>query len=247
MAEQPGEDEALVGQHLAALADHGARIGRLAPTDQVRRRGERRRRHTRLATAASGLAVVAVFVGVYTTQGGLGTKDVPVGTETRPPSASAAPSVTPKADPSAVPGTGIPAPDRAVWLQATTTSGYPLLTALPDNSISAVGEDAATEQAWFALVPTSPGAKVYLLKTGTAASWGEPGCVTADGDRFAVQACDASRDDQHVVLRGQAPRYEVVVDGRALKVSVDGVSGVALGQGSPLTFIDRGPAQGTVG
>lgn len=247
MAEQPREDEALVEQHLAALADHGARIGRLAPTDQVRRRGERRRRHTRLASVAGGLAVVAVFAGVYTTQGGLGTTDGPVGTETRPPSTSAAPVVTPKVEPSVVPGTGIPAHDRAVWLRATTTGGYWLLTVLPDNSLSAVGEDAATEQAWFALVPTSPGAKEYLLKTGTAGSSGEPGCVTPDGDRFAVEACDASRDDQRVVLHGQAAPYEVVVDGRALKISADGVSAVAPGQGSPVTFIDRGPAQGTVG
>ncbi|MEU8081568.1 hypothetical protein AB0B31_39690 [Catellatospora citrea] len=247
MAEQRGEDETLVGQHLAALADHGARIGRLAPTDQVRRRGERRRRHTRLASVAGGLAVVAVFVGVFTTQGGFGTTDVPVGTETRPPSASAAPSVTPKVDPSAVPGTGVPTRDRAVWLQATTTSGYPLLTTLPDDSISAVGEDAATEGALFALVPTAPGAKDYLLMTGVAASWGEPGCVTSDGDRFAVKACSASRDDQHVVLRRQAAPYEVVVGGRALKISAGGVSAVAPGQGTPLTFILRGQAQGTVG
>ncbi|GAA1391011.1 hypothetical protein [Catellatospora chokoriensis] len=249
MAEQRGEDEALVGQHLAALADHGARIGRLAPTDQVRRRGERRRRHTRLATVAGGVAVVAVFAGVYVTQRGLGTTDVPVGTETRPPSASSTPAVTvtPKVDPSAVGGTGVPARDQAVWLQATTTSGYPLLTALPDNVVSAVGEDAATEQALFALVPTTPGAKEYQLKTGTAGSFGEPGCVTSDGDRFTVEACDASRGEQRVVLRGQAAPYEVVVNGRALKINTGGVSAVAPGQGSPLTFIVRGQAQGTVG
>lgn len=241
------DDEAGLGRHLAALADHGARIGRLAAAEQARRRGDRRRRNTRLATAASGLAVVAVLAGVYATQLGRGTTVVPMATDPGRPVASAsitsAPAVTPKVDPSAVPGAGVPTRDQAVWLQATTTDGYPLLTALPDGTLAATGADAATDGALFALVPLAPGGDEYVLKTGVLASWGEPGCAAHDGGRLAVVACDVSRDEQRVVLRGRAAPYEVVLGGRALKVTGAEVSAVAPGQGTPLTFIVRGRAQ----
>ncbi|WP_230686310.1 hypothetical protein [Catellatospora vulcania] len=246
MAER-GEEE--LDRHLGALVDHGSRIGRLGSAEQVRRRGERRRRNTRLAAAASGLAVVAVFAGVYATQTGHGTPDPPVATQPARASASASPSpvVTPKVDPSAVPGDGVPEQDQGVWVQATTTGGYPLLTALPDNTLSGVGEAAATEGARFALVPLTPGGTAYALKTATAASWGEPGCAERNGSRLTIEACNAARDEQVVTLRGSAAPYELVLGGQALKVTETGVSAVAPGQGTPLTFIVRGTAQGRVG
>lgn len=248
MAER-GEDETGLDRHLAVLGNHGARIGRLGTAEQARRRGERRRRNGRLAAAASGLAVVAVFAGVYVTQSGDGT---PAPSASAPASVSPSPSpspsvVTPKVDPSAVPGTGVPTRDLAVWLQATTTGGYPVLTALPDGTLSAVGEDAAADGALFALVPVSPGAKEYLLKTGKVGAGGEPGCAARDGDRLAVVACDAGSERQRVVLNGRTAPYEVVLGGRALKLTGTGVTAVASGQGTPLTFIVRGQAEDPFG
>ncbi|GAA2364586.1 hypothetical protein Cme02nite_32820 [Catellatospora methionotrophica] len=248
MAEQRGEDERGLDRNLAALADHGARIGRLSGAEQARHRGAQRRRNGRLAAAASGLAVVAVFAGVYVTQFGQGSPELTPATERpRPvvsasasPSASPSPVVTPKVDPSAVPGDGVPNRDQAVWLQATTTGGYPLLTVLPDRSLSAVGEQSATDDAQFALIPLTPEGEEYFLKTAQPGTSGELGCAVRDGDRFTVTACDGSRREQRVVLRGTAAPYEVVLGGQALKVTGTGVTGVALGQGTPLTFIIRG-------
>lgn len=249
MAER-GEDEKGLDRHLAALGEHGARIGRLGTAEQARRRGERRRRNGRLAAAASGLAVVAVLAGVYAAQRGPGTEPAPLASA--PASASASPSpspsvVTPKVDPSAVPGAGVPTRDLAVWLQATTTGGYPVLTALPDGTLSAVGEDAASDGALFALVPVSPGAKVYQLKTGKVGSGGEPGCAARDGDRLAVVACDAGSEQQRVVLNGRVAPYEVVLGGRALQLTGSAVTAVAPGEGTPLTFIVRGQAEDPFG
>ncbi|MEU8002212.1 hypothetical protein AB0B66_13700 [Catellatospora sp. NPDC049111] len=243
-------DESGLDRHLAVLGEHGARIGRLGTPEQARRRGERRRRNGRLAAAASGLAVVAVFAGVYATQSGSGTEPEPVASA--PVSASPTPSpspsvVVPKIDPSAVPGAGVPTQDQAVWLQATTTGGYPLLTALPDGTLAATGEGAATDRALFALVPLSPGAKQYHLKTGKAWAGGEQGCAVRDGDRLAIVACDAADEQQRVVLNGRTTPYEVVLGGRALKLTGSSVTAVAAGQGTPLTFIMRGQADGPVG
>ncbi|GAA1412998.1 hypothetical protein GCM10009662_56270 [Catellatospora coxensis] len=251
MAER-GEDETGLDRHLAVLGDHGARIGWLGPPEQLRRRGERRRRNGRLAAAASGLAVVAVLAGVYATQTVPSTEPEPLASASASASASppASPSpspsvVVPKVDPSALPG--VPTRDQAVWLQATTTGGYPLLTALSDGTLSAAAEDAATDAALFALAPVSPGAKQYQLKTGKVGSGGEPGCAVRDGDRLAITACDAASEQQRVVLNGRAAPYEVVLGGRALKLTGTGVTAVAPGQGTPLTFIVRGRAEDPFG
>ncbi|MDI1463120.1 hypothetical protein QEZ54_19255 [Catellatospora sp. KI3] len=245
MAEQHGDDETGLGRGLAALAGHGTRIGRLRPAEQVRHRGERRRRNARLGVVASGLAVAALTAGVFAWQGQPGGQGVPVATAPpqASPSAVPSPSVTPRVDPSAVPGAGIPARDRAVWLQATATAGYPLLTALPDGTVSTTTMDGATDGALFALVPLSPGADEYLLKTGTIATWGEPGCAALEAARVAIVACDAARDEQRVTLGRGGPPFEVLLGGRALAVTGTGVAAVAPGQGTPLTFIVRGKAQ----
>jgi hypothetical protein len=152
-------------------------------------------------------------------------------------------TVTPKSDPSAVPGNGVPTREQAVWLQATTTDGYPLLTVLADGSVGAIAEHDAGEKALFALTPVRPGADQYYLKTATPAAWGEPGCAALDGDRVIVEACDARRSEQLVTLRGNAPPREVVLGGRALAVTQTGVTTVAPGGGTPLTFIVRGQAK----
>ncbi|MEU7827008.1 hypothetical protein [Catellatospora sp. NPDC049133] len=245
-------DETGLDRHLAVLGEHGARIGRLGTPEQARRRGERRRRNGRLAAAASSLAVVAVFAGVYATQSGSGAEPEPVASA--PVSASPSPSpspspsvVVPKVDPSAVPGDGVPTQDLAVWLQATRTGGYPLLTALPDGTLAATGEEAATDGALFALVPLSPGAEQYQLKTGKAGAGGEQGCAQRDGDRLAIVACDAADERQRVVLNGRAAPFEVVLGGRALELTGSSVTAVAPGKGTPLTFIIRGQADGPVG
>ena len=151
--------------------------------------------------------------------------------------------VTPKIDPSAVPGAGIPNREQAVWLQATTTDGYPLLTALPGGAVGATAERDAGDGALFALTPLQPGATEYLLKTGTLATWGEPGCATLDGERVIIDACDASRSDQVVTLGGDGPPFEVVLGGRALIVTRSDVTAVEPGSGTPMTFIIRGQAQ----
>ncbi|MBV1854869.1 hypothetical protein [Catellatospora tritici] len=245
MAEQRGEDEAGLGQSLAALAEHGARIGRLSPAEQVRHRGERRRRNARLGTVAAGVAVTAVTVGVFALRGQPGGQGVPVATAPprSSPSAGPSPSVTPRVDPSAVPGSGVPTRDRAVWLQATATDGYPLLTALPDGTVATVTMDEATDGALFALVPISPGADEYVLKTGTVATWGEPGCAALAATSVTIVACDVARDEQRVTLGRGGPPFEVLLGGRALAVTRTGVTAVAPGQGTPLTFIVRGKAQ----
>ncbi|GHJ42900.1 hypothetical protein Cs7R123_02420 [Catellatospora sp. TT07R-123] len=253
MAEQNSRDGAGLDRRLAALADHGARVGRLGTAEQARQRGDRRRRGTRLATAACGLVLVAVVAGAYATQRGHGAPGLPAATRpVRPvasasPSAGPAPEVTPRTDPSAVPGDGVPDRQQAVWLQATTTDGYPLLTALPDGTLAVTDQGAATDGALFALVPLAPGATEYLLKTGTVTSWGEPGCAARDGAGFAVVACDAVRPEQRVTLRGRAAPYQVVVGGKALELTRAGLAAAAPGQGTPLTFIVRGRAQDPFG
>jgi hypothetical protein len=131
------------------------------------------------------------------------------------------PAVTPKIDPSAVPGDGVPARDQAVWLQATTTAGYPLLTALPGGALAATEEGGATDDALFALVPISPGAREYVLKTGTLGSSGEPGCVERDGDGFALTTCDVSHRG-----RRNAHRYLLII-GTPLPVAPIRRGGVA--------------------
>jgi hypothetical protein len=250
MSERRDLDEANLGLRLGVLAEYGAQSGRRRPAAQIRRRGDRRRRNARLAATAAGLAVIGILGGGIALiqqqnadgQGGL-------------PPASPGPAVSPSAttgptsaataqpDPSAVPGDGIPAREQAVWLRATNTPGNPLLTALPSGAVGVTAEPDAGDGALFALIPVRPGADEYLLKTGTLASWGEPGCAMLDGRRVIIGACDAGRSEQRVTLGGDGPPYEVVLGGRALSVTPDGVTAVEPGSGTRVTFIIRGRAQ----
>ncbi|HET8658132.1 MAG TPA: hypothetical protein VFM55_03940 [Micromonosporaceae bacterium] len=134
-----------------------------------------------------------------------------------------------------------------MWLQATLTAGYPLLTRLPDSVVGTTTEQDAGGGALFALVPIRPGAEEYLLKTGVLGPAGEPECVTLDGDRVVIAACDVGRQQQIVTLRGNGPPFKVLVGGRALSVTQAEVRAVAPGSGTPLTFIVRGTAQDPFG
>ncbi len=251
MSDRHDLDDASLGVRLSVLAEHGAQNSRLAPAAQIRRRGDRRRRNVRLAATAAALALIGtlgVGAAVMRQQSidgqGIDQPASPTGPAVSPPpTGRPTTAVTPKTDPSAVPGNGIPNKEQAVWLQATTTDGYPLLTALPGGAVGATTENEASTGALFALTPLQPGADEYVLKTGTLADWGEPGCAILDSNRVIIGACDTSRSDQRVTLGGHGPQYEVILGGRALSVTQAGVTAVAQGQGTPMTFIIRGRAQ----
>jgi hypothetical protein len=226
-----------LGTGLGVLAEHAVQHGRLRPAAQIRHRGARRRRNVRLAAAAAGLAMIVILGGVALSQ------QQYINGQGFQPGAPTESPVTPKIDPSAVPGAGIPNREQAVWVQATTTDGYPLLTALPGGAVGATAERDAGDGALFALTPLAPGADEYLLKTGILATGGEPGCATLDGSRVIIDACDASRSEQVVTLGGDGPPFEVVLGGRALIVTGSAVTAVEPGLGTPMTFIIRGQAQ----
>lgn len=203
-----------------------------------------------LATALTGCGSRPDSAGTAGTPSPVATSDpapttapAPSGTSASPTGTGATPTVTPKRDPSAVPGTGIPTADQAVWLQATTTRGYPLVTAESAGRVGATSEADAGDGALFALTPISRGGDEYLLKTGVLGASGVPECAARDGDRVVIDACDTRESVQRVSLDGDDAPFEVRLGGRALRVTDATVSVVAPGQGTPLTFIIRGKAQ----
>lgn len=242
-------DEPSLDRGLAVIAEHGAQRGRLGPAASVRQRGEKLRRRARITAVAGGVVAIALVAGgVALMQRPFADGAPPIVPATSAPvapspSVGATPSVVPKTDPSAVPGDGIPSRDLAVWLQATTTVDYPVLSVLSEQTIVAVDESTTETSALFALTPIAPGADRYLLKSARPASWGEPGCVALRGGGFSFVACDASRSDQVVTLRPTEPGFEVVVGDKAVRITGSAVSAVESGKGTSLTFIIRGTAQ----
>lgn len=176
-------------------------------------------------------------------------------------SASATPSPSPSPTASAVvpsrpaaspPRGGVPGRDQAILLRAVDRIEDPVLTVTASGRIGTYPGGADTgEREQFALVPLSPGAKVYLLKTARLRVGGEPLCAGIEAGVLHAVACDAAAGAQKVTLvaRGAdasgAATFEVVVGGYRVEVSKDGkVSLVKAGSAAAKTrfrFVPAGP------
>lgn len=212
---------------LAGLAEHGHRTGRLEPASALRARGDRRRRRRYAATGTFGVVLAAALgAGIALAQPD-GTTPAPVTPASVPASPAPSPSAVPSAVPSASPsGSPSSAPSGRTPPSSRPPSSSPpssggvlsgsrqLFVFVLDKgvevpeSVLAVTSDGRLnvtsdygDRALLVPVPTAPGSKKYLLKTGKLRSGGEASCFQAQdngSDPFTLvtEACDASEKDQ---------------------------------------------------
>lgn len=265
---------------LAALAEHGHRTGRLEAASTLRERGDRRRRRRYAATAAFGVVLAgALGAGIALAQP-RGTTPTPVAPA--PSTAAPAPSATPSAEPSrttAKPPSSAPTsrPPSSSPPAGATSGGVlsgsrqlflfvldkgvevpeTVLGVTADNRLDVTADYG--DRALLVPVPTAPGSKKYLIKTGKLRSGGEALCMQVHSNSsnpltLVTAACDTSEKDQLFTFeengRDNQDRmtYLIQVNGLYMHYSVDGEYGLIVqesGEGDDLTsfvLIDRGKA-----
>ncbi|MFC7241877.1 hypothetical protein ACFQO7_05230 [Catellatospora aurea] len=215
--------------------------------------------HTRarwIARCSLGVVLLAGAAGCAKPPGNSGAVD-PQDAGMAGASASATPSPSPTAVVPSRPATspprgGVPGRDQAILLQAVDRIEDPVLTVTASGRIGTYPGGADTgEREQFALVPLSPGATVYLLKTARLRVGGEPVCAGIEAGVLHAVACDAAAGAQKVTLvaRGAdasgAATFEVIVGGYRVEIGKDGkVSLVKAGSAAAKTrfrFIPAGP------
>ncbi|GHJ42902.1 hypothetical protein Cs7R123_02440 [Catellatospora sp. TT07R-123] len=153
-------------------------------------------------------------------------------TATPASAASAAPSPSVSAGSprptAAAGGTAVPGPGQAFLLQAVDRIEDPVLTVTASGRIGTYPGGADTgEREQFQLVPLSPGATVYLLKTARLRLGGEPLCAGIQAGVLHTVACDAAATGQRVklVARGTdasgSATFDLVVGPYDVEVSQD--------------------------
>jgi hypothetical protein len=268
-------------RQLATIAEHARRTGRLDAPAAVRARADRRRRRRYAATGALGaVAAGALGVGIAIAQPPAPVTPPPVASSRIPapstaPTPSAPASATPSRPPSSAPSSSAPPSSAPPSARSSAPSAAPNLysgdrqvTLVPvvdgrqqRDAALAVGADGRIQptgegdRALFVPVPVSPGAKRYLLKTGTIRSGGEPQCmsVASGGESnpliLVAAACDASDRDQIVQFRpaGKGTQH-IELNGVYLTWFPDGEYGLIAqesGEGDsmrPFAVLDRGAA-----
>jgi hypothetical protein len=263
---------------LAALAEHGHRTGRMETAAALRERGDRRRRRRYAATAAFGVVLAgALGAGIALAQprNTTPTPVAPASTSPSPaPSPSAAPSRTPSSPPSTTPTSKAPpsSPPAGSGSGGVLSGSRQLFVFVLDNgaeipdTVLAVTESGRLDvtadygdRALLVPVPTAPGSKKYLVKTGKLRSGGEALCLQVQNNgsdplTLVTKACDTSEKDQLFAFeengRDNQDRmtYRIQVNGVYMHYSPDGQFGLIVeesGEGDDLTsfvLIDRGKA-----
>ena len=170
------------------------------------------RRATKLGVALAGVALALQACSTPTRIGTApsSSADVP----SQPAASSAAPSApspsassspassstvssSPRPKPPATTRGAIFEGKRQVWLLPPLTEGT--LAVGRDNVVDL--SDDFGDRALFALVPTSPGSKKYLIKTAKIQKGGEPLCLSikSNGSKplsLVATLCDAGKNDQ---------------------------------------------------
>lgn len=219
--------------------------------------------HTRarwIARCSLGVVLLAGAAGCAQPPGQNGA-GYPQDTGTIGSSASATPSPTasPSAPTSPVPSPaaprgGVPGPDQAILLQAVDRVEDPVLTVTASGRIGTYPGGADTgEREQFALVPLSPGATTYLLKTARLRVGGEPVCAGIKAGVLHAVACDAAARAQKVTLAARgadasgAATFGLVVGGYQVEVSKDGKVSLVKAGGGPAKTRFRFVPAGAVG
>ncbi|MFL6114223.1 MAG: hypothetical protein ACJ786_23120 [Catenulispora sp.] len=251
---------------LAAIADHGARTGRLAPAATVRARGDRRRRRRHAATGALGVTLlgalgVAIALGQPRGHARPEQPGLPATASTSATTAPATPSTSKGTPPSSRPsGPAVLSGDRQVHfyvLDKGTEVPESLVDVLPDGRVG-IGSDFG-DRGLFVPRPTTSSGDVYQILTAKLRTGGQPLClaVQANGSKpltVVTAACDTGASDQLFVLHEQGKdnqgrtMYGIENQAAFLQYDPDGNSGLIaeeLGDApldSTWVLIDNGPA-----
>ena len=144
--------------------------------------------------------------------------------------------------PSPDPGTAstLPGADRMVLVAAPADgSGKRLLTAGSGGSVDASGTAAGERTRWV-VVPVSPGAERYLVKTVRLVA-GEPECLAdTQGGDLTVTACDAGDDAQLFQWDAREGGFALMAAGGMVAITERAVT-VTLDDATTFTLTDSGP------
>lgn len=228
-------DDDKLDELLAGLARHTRQSGRLRPVEQIRRRGQRRRRNRTAMTIGVGVVLAGVVgVGAALARPAAG-PDLPPGgpaATDRPSIDGGGPSGGPTAGGAAHGAPVAPSQSRKVALRAVDGAPDRVLS-ISSDAVATTVDAARTEREHFVFVPLSPASTQYWLTTGWLVD-GEPLCLAAATDRLVALACDAADARQFVQL--------VAVPGATFGLLVGGYQLTVEPAGAPAL---RSPADAT--